>query len=59
MGSAKRIPPPHEHRGHGAGEWYWACCACPQAAPDPGCGYCLETYYFTYEPRTYALFKED
>lgn len=51
-------PPLHEHHGHDTGEWHWACCACPKAAPDPGCPYCLETYYRVHEPNTYKSFKE-
>lgn len=49
----------HQHHGHADGEWYWACCACPSAAPDPGCDYCRETYYRNNEPSTYRLFKDE
>lgn len=51
-------PPLHQHWGHAAGEWKMGCCACPGAAPDLGCDYCMETYYRKNEPWTYAIFKE-
>ena len=52
-------PDVHQHHNHEPGEWNMSCCACPKAAPDPGCAYCLETYYRVHEPDTYAFFADE